>query len=279
MKLPFYLNPASVFVVLKQLDQASPSFSRPREEGSQRALIVLFSVCVCLLLLNYGKNSYALEGLLKTVALWQNLPAGTYVSFLTQNEWGLLCRYAWWSSWTVITYVVIPCFIIKLCLRERIADYGWRWGDTHKHWLGYAYLLLPVLGFVVIASFREDFVDHYPFYQLSGRSWLDFVLWEALYLLQFASLEFFFRGYMLNSLRPYFGSAAIWIMIVPYLMIHFPKPWLEATGAIFFGLFLGILALRSRSIWGGFLVHAGVAVSMDIASLIQQGRLPGTLMP
>jgi uncharacterized protein len=59
-----------------------------------------------------------------------------------------------------------------------------------------------------------------------------------------------------------------------YLMIHFPKPWLEATGAIFFGLFLGMLALRSGSIWGGFLVHAGVAVGMDIAALVQQQRLP-----
>ena len=40
-------------------------------------------------------------------------------------------------------------------------------------------------------------------------------------------------------------------MIVPYLMIHFAKPWLEASGAILFGLLLGVLALRSRSIWGG----------------------------
>ncbi len=62
-------------------------------------------------------------------------------------------------------------------------------------------------------------------------------------------------------------------------MIHFPKLWLEATGAILFGLFLGILALRSRSIWGGFLVHAGVAVSMDVASLIKQGKIPTEFWP
>jgi uncharacterized protein len=63
------------------------------------------------------------------------------------------------------------------------------------------------------------------------------------------------------------------------LMIHFGKPWLEATGAIFFGLFLGILAMRSKSIWGGFGVHAGVAISMDIASLYQQDALPKIFWP
>ena len=44
--------------------------------------------------------------------------------------------------------------------------------------------------------------------------------------------------------------------------------WMEATGAILFGLFLGLLALRSRSIWGGFLVHAGVAVTIADISFI-----------
>jgi membrane protease YdiL (CAAX protease family) len=62
-------------------------------------------------------------------------------------------------------------------------------------------------------------------------------------------------------------------------MIHFPKLWPEAGGAILFGLFLGILALRSSSIWGGFFVHAGVAVGMDLASLIKQVRIPEVFWP
>jgi membrane protease YdiL (CAAX protease family) len=61
---------------------------------------------------------------------------------------------------------------------------------------------------------------------------------------------------------------------LPYLMIHFPKPWLEATGAIFFGLFPGMLALRTRSIWGGVLVHVSIALSMDLLALLQTRGLP-----
>ena len=68
-------------------------------------------------------------------------------------------------------------------------------------------------------------------------------------------------------------------MVLPYLMIHFPKPWLEATGAIFFGVFLGVLALRSRSIWGGVVVHACVALSMDVMALVQTGKIPSQWWP
>jgi membrane protease YdiL (CAAX protease family) len=68
-------------------------------------------------------------------------------------------------------------------------------------------------------------------------------------------------------------------MCVPYLMIHFPKPWPEAAGAILFGLFLGILALRSRTIWGGVAVHMTVAASMDFAALLQGGNLPSQWWP
>src|SRR5690625_6121946 len=92
---------------------------------------------------------------------------------------------------------------------------------------------------------------------------------------QFVVLEFFFRGYMLQALRPAMGANAIWVMCIPYLMIHFPKLWLEATGAILFGLFLGILALRSRSIWGGVMGHVGIALCMDMAARLRKADLPG----
>jgi uncharacterized protein len=277
--IPALLNPKTVFRVLDQIDRQAPSHTAERSAGSRTALIVLFSVAIALLALDYLKNSNALYATLVHLASWQGLPTNHWTERLNQSHFAVLARYAWWSLWHAICFVAIPYIAIKFFLRQRMVDYGWRWNETHQHWFGYAYLLCPILVFVVIVSHRADFVHHYPFYDEAGRSWLDFLLWEALYLLQFACLEFFFRGYIVQSLRPHFGAAAIWIMIVPYLMIHFGKPWLEATGAIFFGLFLGILALRSRSIWGGFFVHAGVAVSMDIASLIQQSQIPSRWLP
>jgi len=59
-------------------------------------------------------------------------------------------------------------------------------------------------------------------------------------------------------------------MLIPYCMIHFQKPLLETFGAIVAGLILGLLALRTRSIWGGATIHVAVATSMDVAALIQR---------
>lgn len=277
--LPFYLNPKNVFVILDEIDREAPSHSADRAVGSRRALIVLFTVAVSLLLLNYCKYTSFFYGALRVLATLLGLPENQLQQQIWDSGYAQLAELAWWTFCHLLTFVIAPIFVIKVFFKERALDYGWRWGETHLHWRGYLVLLTPILCFVVLVSFREDFVNHYPFYRAAGRSWSDLLMWEFLYLAQFAFLEFFFRGFMVTSLRPSFGSAAIWIMIVPYMMVHLPKPWLEATGSIFFGLFLGILALRSRSIWGGFGVHAGVAVGMDIASLIQQNAIPTVFWP
>jgi len=84
---------------------------------------------------------------------------------------------------------------------------------------------------------------------------------------QFIALEVFFRGFLLHGLRRALGANAIFVMVVPYCMIHFQKPMPETFGAIGAGLILGTLALRTRSIWGGVLIHVGVAMTMDVLAL------------
>lgn len=277
--LPALLNPKTVFTALDDIDSTHPSHTADRSTGSKRALIIIFSVCVSLLFLNYIMNYRAMYGFFELLSLWLGHDVNYITNKVRATGFDSLISFAWWSGTHVVAFVIIPSFVIRFYLKQKIWDFGWGWGETHSHWRGYAFLLGSILVMIIFASQRPDFIHHYPFYKDSARSWLDFISWEILYLIQFACLEFFFRGYMVQSLRPHFGSTAIWIMLTPYLMIHFQKPWLEATGAIFFGLFLGILALRSRSIWGGFCVHAGVAVGMDVASLIQQGKIPKILFP
>lgn len=185
----------------------------------------------------------------------------------------------WWGGWHLLAYFFVPALVIRYGFRERLGDYGLRWGRTTAYLPWYAALTLPIVFFAFLASFRPDFAAHYPFYDLAHRSWFDLLAWECIYIVQFIALEFFFRGFLLHACKPAFGSHAILVMVLPYTMLHFPKPWLEAAGAIFFGLFLGILALRSRSIWGGALTHVCVAVSMDLLALIQTGRLPKAWWP
>jgi hypothetical protein len=121
--------------------------------------------------------------------------------------------------------------------------------------------LLPHIGlYLVLYAFvfplcwlmahTKDFQRIYPFYRLANRSLFEFVAWELLYAAQFLSLEFFFRGFMLSrpSAR---GVHAIWVMVVPYCMIHFGKTFAETMAAIVAGLALGTVALRTSRSGGG----------------------------
>ncbi len=270
------LHPRQILVALDQIDAAAPSWQMSRPQALRRVVAVLATVSVSLLILHYAKFATNLQGLLQWLGEWRGT---SYLQQLEASGWLELAGYLWWTGCHLFTFILLPWLVIRWVFKERMHDFGWRWNQVGEHWRGYLLLLSPILVFVVLVSQGEDFVHHYPFYRSAGRSWLDLLLWELLYLSQFVFLEFFFRGFMLNALRPALGANAIWVMCVPYMMIHFPKLWLEATGAILFGLFLGILALKSRSIWGGVLVHAGVALSMDVAALLKKGQLPGSFFP
>lgn len=273
------LHPKRILTILDELDSQSPSYSLSRPESLRRILATLACVCVCLLLIHYAK----LYSAMALTFEWFSQSLGETKSYwlqrLNATHFLPLISYVWWTSWHVVGYVLIPFILVKYVFKASFIEMGWRLNDTFVHWRGYLMLLTPILFFVFLVSQGDEFVHHYPFYKQAGRSWFDFLAWEFLYLLQFVCLEFFFRGFMLNALRPAMGANAVWVMCVPYLMIHFPKLWLEASGAILFGLFLGILALRSRSIWGGVFVHAGIAVSMDLAALMQKNSIPTQFLP
>ena len=89
-------------------------------------------------------------------------------------------------------------------------------------------------------------------------------------MLQFLGAEFFFRGVLIHGLKHRFGFYSIFISIIPYCMIHFQKPFLEALGSIIAGLILGMMSLRTNSVIMGTALHFGVALTMDICALMMR---------
>lgn len=275
-----FLSRLNIFTVLDQIDDEPPSYTLDRKQAVRRVFTVLATTCLCLLLIHYLKYFSSFKAALYLVSEWFGYNSKTALyQELRGHTFFKLISYCWWTFWHFIGYVLLPFLVVHFVMKEKFRDMGWLWGLTHRHWHGYVLLMSPILFFIYLVSFGEDFLNHYPFYKQAGRSWFDFLCWETLYISQFIFLEFFFRGFLINSLRPALGANAVWIMCVPYLMIHFPKLWLEATGAILFGLFLGLLALRSRSIWGGVCVHVGIAVTMDLTSLLKQSGIQSIWMP
>jgi membrane protease YdiL (CAAX protease family) len=184
----------------------------------------------------------------------------------------------WWGVTRIGGYLA-PLAVWPLFFRrDRLADFGLRTGGFLAHAWIYALCVAVMVPVLQIVSRQPDFADYYPMYKLAGRSWVDFAVWELVYIGQFFALEIFFRGFWLRAMRA-FGAGAIWSMVVPYCMIHYGKPYLEACAAVVAGVVLGSLAMRTRSIYAGFLVHGTVAILMDVLALYRRHALPTALTP
>lgn len=177
-----------------------------------------------------------------------------------------LIELSWWAWWRILGYIAVPVVVIWAMPGERVRDYNVGVGGALRHWWIYLALYLAILPAVLIAARSESFYRTYPFYKWANRSAFDFWLWQAEYALQFFALEFFFRGFMLRGLRS-LGSNAIFVMIIPYCMIHFEKPLIETLAALGAGVILGTLAMRTRSIWLGVAIHVSVALTMDLLAV------------
>jgi membrane protease YdiL (CAAX protease family) len=179
---------------------------------------------------------------------------------------------AFWAVVMIATYWLPAVLTIRLVLHERVRDYGLqfkRGGST------YVVLYLIAAPLIVAFSFTAAFQEKYPFYHpLAGHSlWPYMYAWWALYWLQFVSLEFFFRGFMVHGLAPRLGWAAIFAMVVPYNMLHYGKPMAEALAAIVGAIVLGTLSLKTKSVWWGAALHISIALTMDLCALWHMGRV------
>jgi hypothetical protein len=145
----------------------------------------------------------------------------------------------------------------------------------------YLQLLAIVLPLVIIASFEPGFAKYYPVYQryqitddvnTSGvPTWLFGLGFETAYGMDFFNVEFLFRGALVIGVSQVIGKEAILPMVAAYCALHFGKPWGECVSSIFGGYILGVVALYTRNIWGGVMVHVGLAWMMEVVAFIQRG--------
>jgi len=182
--------------------------------------------------------------------------------------------------WGVSRYgaYLLPLLVWPLVFKESPLNLGLRFRGFREHAWIYLLCLVIVIPTLAVVSRTPEFNRYYPMYPLASRSWIDFWVWEIVYVGQFLSLEIFFRGFWLRGARA-LGVGAIFSMVVPYVMIHFPKPYLEACGAIVAGVVLGSLSMKTGSIWAGFLIHSTVAILMDLLALEQRNRMPTHWVP
>jgi hypothetical protein len=141
--------------------------------------------------------------------------------------------------------------------------------------LPYIVLLLCMIPLIAAAATQTGFQETYPklkhiaFIQSIVPRALPFqALYEVAYGTDFFTIELFFRGFIVLAFARYAGAAAILPMAAFYCTIHFGKPMAECISSFFGGLILGAVVYRTRSIWGGLIIHLGIAWLMELAGLL-----------
>jgi membrane protease YdiL (CAAX protease family) len=245
-----------------------------RDARQERLPLVVLAASAVLLTLNeyfFLPGSFISHFPNAAGRLCPGVALGSWASGMEAPWWGVLAPWAWWVLGQAVLWVCIPALIARL-FGFRLRDLGLTArGVLPKLWI-YGVLYLIVMVGVVWASTRENFTHMYPMikpWYCETWCWAVLLSFWALYALQFFAVEFFFRGFMLFTLERRMGMSAVAVMLVPYCMIHYHKPLPEALGAIVAGAVLGWMALRTRSIWAGWMVHVAIAISMDLLSLLK----------
>lgn len=265
--------------VWRELEEESLTWRLERHRSGQvdwRPLAAAVLGAVVLTLQEYfGGHAFFDSVLRAAISRWElSRPGG----LLDAGIWSGFYGHAWWGLTRVGGYL-LPFALWKLLFPgDQLRDYGLRTRGLRLHLWIYALCVSVVVPLLVLVRRQPDFGSYYPFYKQAGRSWLDFALWESIYLAQFLTLELFFRGWWIRAMRS-LGVSSIFIATIPYCMIHYGKPYFEAMGAMVAGVVLGSLAVKTRGIWAGFLAHATVAVLMDVLTLQQRRSLPVLLAP
>ena len=174
-----------------------------------------------------------------------------------------------------ILFVLPALALLRITVDRDVKGlYGLCSGNHHvKAYLSLYVLILPILTAV---SFTPDFQSYYPMYEpwnfeeAFGRPvWLNTVIFESVYISDFIMVELIFRGALVIGMASILGRTAVLPMIAVYVALHFGKPVMETISALFGGYFLGALAFKTRHIWGGVIIHMGIAFIIELLRFFQ----------
>jgi hypothetical protein len=175
--------------------------------------------------------------------------------------------------------VIIPLALFYFLFHRKEIKHFYGIHRKNIHLKPYFLILAAMVPLIAAASFERIFLDIYPFYRRVGgaefaafmkiKEIIAIILYEFTYAFSFLNVELLFRGFLIFGLVKYLGKDVILPMAVTYCILHFGKPMGEAVSSFFGGYILGVLALQTRNIYGGIIVHIGIALMMELFAFWQ----------
>jgi len=256
---------------LRAIEADSLAYRQTAPGFDGKTVTVVLVAAVSLVLQNY----YSDPGSVIPLVRWAVGPDAEVISTLTRWEGSQSTRLMWFALAAFTLYAVFPGFVVTVFFREKLTDYGVGVRGVIADWpvyLAFAAIMVPL---VYLCSALPRFQEIYPFYRVGSPADVNanLIRWELVYALQFIGLEFFFRGFMVHGTKHRFGTYSVFLMVIPYCMIHFHKPVAECFASIVAGVALGVVSLVTKSVWPGAGLHILVAWGMDTSVLLRRGMI------
>ena len=249
----------------------------PRFSGHFLIYLVAFFIPHTLLVLNRKKNNSIHPGfwvclLTAPIIFAIKVSMDTNMNVSTNNHWN-----TYWNEviyWPLRMIIVVAILsIYRMLFHQKETFYGLY--AKKINYTPYIIMLLIMIPLIAAASTQPDFLTAYPKMKEvlplpdnANPNWFYKFLYELSYGSDFFSIEIFFRGFLIIGFMKWVGKDAILPMACFYCTIHFGKPLGECISSYFGGLLLGIVSYNTRSIYGGLMVHLGIAWLMEVGGYI-----------
>jgi uncharacterized protein len=217
---------------------------------NRRATIVLLTSAVCLPTWHLiGKYDFWLDHANGQLSLGLDPKIAAAVWMLVSN---------------VFLLGVIPLLVVKLLLRESLADYGVRLGNVKFAAICCALVTPLIIWIGYLSAQSPAFQAVYPLNPVARQSGAALAWYLVGQLFWYAAWEFHFRGFLQHGLEKSSSlTTAIWIQTLASVVAHFGKPGAEIFASIAGGLLWGALAWRTRSILSGIFQHWLLGATLD----------------
>ncbi len=167
------------------------------------------------------------------------------------SEFLILYEYLYWFFTDILLLLFIPLLVILFFFKEKPDNYGLMIGD-YKAGLKISFYAIFIS--IPVIWFATSSFENYPTLLISVTGFPVYIYFASLFFYMIA-WEFIWRGYMLFGLFEKFGYYALFIQMIPFVILHNGKPAVETFGAIAGGLLLGVIALRTKSILYPVIIH------------------------
>ncbi len=175
----------------------------------------------------------------------------------------------YWIIGDFCCFFLLPWLIITFIFKEKLNHYGIKSIQVFKGWKFLLSALLLILIMSWFITSEDSICFTHPVFFEAKISWNWFLIFELLMFVYIFAWEFLWRGYMLFGLESKFGWYAVFIQTIPFVILHNGKPAIETFSAIFGGIILGVIALKTRTILYGIVLHFELLFFIDLFSTLR----------